>query len=133
MVASIRLLQGKIHRAVVTHADVNYVGSIAIPLSLLDAAGIVPLQEVEVWNVTNGERFATYAVGGREGEGRVLGSAARRVSVGDLLIVASFVHVPLESPAVQQGEHRARLAFVDAHNRLTETKVVSSRKELWTL
>src|SRR5690349_782921 len=133
MVASIRLLQAKIHRATVTHADVNYVGSIAIPLDLLKAAGIVPLQEVEVWNVTNGERFATYAVGGRAGEVRVLGSAARRVSVGDLIIVASFVYAPLESPAVQEGAHQARLVFVDGKNAMTETKVVSSKHELWAL
>lgn len=130
MVGTIRLLQAKIHRATVTHADVHYIGSIALPLSLLEATGIRPLQEVEVWNVTNGERFATYAVGGAEGEVRVLGSAARRVAVGDILILATFVDTPLGAPA---DDHRATIAFVDGANRLTETKRVGTELSLWSM
>ncbi len=133
MSASVRLLQAKIHRATVTHADVNYIGSIAVPLSLLKKSGIVPLQEVEVWDVTNGERFATYVVGGKEGEIRVLGSAARRVALGDLIIIASFANVSLDDPALSRGAHEARLVFVDGANAETETRTVTSAHELWKL
>lgn len=88
-----RFLAGKIHRATVTGAQVNYVGSITIDQDLLDASGIFPLEEVEVWNVMNGERLATYVLPGRRGSGEVTlnGAAARRAAVGDEVIISAFV------------------------------------------
>jgi aspartate 1-decarboxylase len=87
-----KILVGKIHRATVTEADVDYVGSITIDLDLLEPAGFVPLQEVEVWDVTNGARFTTYCLPGERGSGKVCinGAAAHLAHVGDKVIVAAY-------------------------------------------
>ncbi len=87
-----QLLKSKIHRATVTAADLNYVGSITIDQSLLELVDLWPGELVHVWNVTNGERFETYALAGEAGSGvvQVNGSAARRVHVGDIVIIAAF-------------------------------------------
>jgi aspartate 1-decarboxylase len=89
----ISLCKSKIHRATVTHTDVDYVGSIAIDAGLLDRAGLVPGEKVHVWNVTNGERFETYALPAPRGEGAVIvnGAAAHRCRPGDIVIVVAFV------------------------------------------
>ena len=87
-----QLLKSKIHRATVTAADLNYVGSITIDQSLLEAVDLWPGELVHVWNVTNGERFETYVLAGEAGSGvvQVNGSAARRVHIGDIVIIAAF-------------------------------------------
>ncbi len=87
-----QMLKSKIHRATITDADLNYVGSITIDQALLEAVDLWPGELVHVWNVTNGERFETYALAGAPGSGivQVNGSAARRVHVGDIVIVAAF-------------------------------------------
>lgn len=111
------LLKSKIHRASVTHCELHYEGSCAIDEDLLDAADIRENEQVHIWNIANGERFVTYAIRGERGSGIVSlnGSAARRASVGDLIIIAAFGMV-----ADDEGErHVPRLVFVDAANRRT--------------
>lgn len=114
------LLKSKIHRVAATHAELHYEGSCAIDDDLLDAAGIVENEQVHIWNINNGERFVTYAIRAERGSGivSVNGSAARRASVGDLLIIASFAQVH-ES---QVAEHKPRLVFVDEANRQKELR-----------
>lgn len=111
------LLSGKIHRATVTQCELHYEGSCAIDEDLLDASGIHEFERIDIWNINNGERFTTYAIKGQRGSGMISinGSAARRASVGDLVIIAAFVTLEAsELPA-----HKPRLVFVDAHNRQT--------------
>ncbi len=88
----VKILRGKIHRATVSDANIDYEGSITLDASLMEAARILPYQEVEVWDVTNGERLQTYAVAGPRRSGVVClnGAAARKVQVGDLVIVAAY-------------------------------------------
>ncbi|HNZ02535.1 MAG TPA: aspartate 1-decarboxylase [Myxococcota bacterium] len=90
-----RFLRAKIHRATVTDADVDYVGSITIDRDLLDAAGVKPLEEVEVWNVTNGARFSTYCIPGERGSGTVQinGAAAHLAQAGDKVIIAAWIQI----------------------------------------
>lgn len=109
------LLKGKIHRARVTHCELHYEGSCAIDEDLLDASGILENEQVHIWNIDNGERLVTYAIKGERGSGMISvnGSAARRASVGDLVIIAAFAQVP----AAQAPAHRPRLVFVDTANR----------------
>src|SRR5690606_37666294 len=86
------LLKAKIHRATVTHSELNYEGSVAIDGLLLEATGIREFEQVHVWDVTNGARFTTYAIRADEGSGIISlnGGAARHVQVGDLVIIAAF-------------------------------------------
>lgn len=112
-----RFLIGKIHRATVTGAEVDYVGSITMDPDLLEAAGILPLEEVEVWDVMNGARLTTYVLPGRRGSGEVTlnGAAARRVHVGDAVIISAFGLCEGSSPAPPP---RVRIVFPDALNRV---------------
>ena len=110
------MLRCKIHRATVTHADLNYEGSISISPELLDAAGLLPYEAVQVWNVTSGSRFETYAIAGQPGSKdiSVNGAAARLVYVGDLVIIAAFSFMD-EAEAVR---HVPRNVFVDGANQI---------------
>src|SRR6476620_10354179 len=103
------LLKSKIHRAAVTHCELNYEGSCAIDEDLLDAANLAENEQVHIWNINNGERFVTYAIRGERGTGiiSVNGSAARRASVGDLIIIAAFGLVAEDRVA----SHRPKLVF----------------------
>ena len=114
------LLKSKIHRAAATHCELHYEGSCAIDEDLLDAAGMVENEQVHIWNINNGERFITYAIKGQRGSGMISvnGSAARRASVGDLLIIAAFAQVPED----QVATHQPQLVFVDEHNRQTQLR-----------
>ena len=114
------LLKSKIHRVAATHCELHYEGSCAIDEDLLDAANLCENEQVHIWNINNGERFITYAIKGQRGSGMISvnGSAARRASVGDLLIIAAFAQVPED----QVAAHRPQLVFVDAHNRQTELR-----------
>ena len=114
------LLKSKIHRAAATHCELHYEGSCAIDEDLLDAAGMVENEQVHIWNINNGERFITYAIKGQRGSGMISvnGSAARRASVGDLLIIAAFAQVPED----QVAAHQPQLVFVDEHNRQTQLR-----------
>ena len=114
------LLKSKIHRVAATHAELHYEGSCAIDEDLLDAADIMENEQVHIWNINNGERFVTYAIRAERGSGiiSVNGSAARRASVGDLLIIASFAQVH----ETQVKEHQPKLVFVDEANRQKELR-----------
>jgi len=110
-----QMLKSKIHRATVTDADLNYDGSITVDAALMEAADLLPHEQVHVWDVNNGERFQTYVIPGprRSGTICVNGSAARRVHRGDLLIIASFA-------ALDEDEARSyqpTVVRVDARNR----------------
>jgi aspartate 1-decarboxylase len=112
------MLRSKIHRATVTGADLHYEGSVTIDAELMERADILPHQEVEIWNVTNGERFRTYALEGRTGSGVVCinGAAAHKVERGHLVIIATFGWMS-ESDA---RAWRPKVVFVDARNRPVE-------------
>jgi aspartate 1-decarboxylase len=114
------MLKSKIHRATVTGADLHYEGSITIDQNLLEASDIIPYEAVAVWNVTNGNRFETYAINGERGSGVICvnGAAARLVSPRDLVIVASFVDME-NSEALA---HEPKLVFVDDKNRMLPTR-----------
>ncbi|SFE58243.1 aspartate 1-decarboxylase [Paracidovorax wautersii] len=114
------LLKSKIHRVAATHCELHYEGSCAIDEDLLDAANIAENEQVHIWNINNGERFITYAIKGQRGSGMISvnGSAARRASVGDLLIIAAFAQVHED----QVATHQPQLVFVDAQNRQTELR-----------
>ena len=114
------LLKSKIHRATVTHCELHYEGSCAIDEDLLDASDISENEQIHIWNIANGERFITYAIRGERGGGIVSlnGSAARRASVGDLVIIAAFGMVS----DAQTEPHEPRLVFVDGANRQTELR-----------
>ena len=118
------LLSGKIHRATVTEACVDYEGSISIDESLLTAAGIRPYERVEVYNVTTGARFATYAIVAPAGSGTigVNGAAAHLAGKGQLVIIAAYAQMTPEEAEL----HRPRLVFVDAANRVKDRRHVET-------
>ena len=95
----IRTCMAKIHRATVTEADLNYVGSITIDEDLIDAANMIENEKVEVLNINNGERFETYVIKGKRGSGQIClnGPAARRVQLGDIIIVVSYATMEFEA------------------------------------
>jgi aspartate 1-decarboxylase len=94
----IEVLKSKIHRVTVTEADLDYIGSITIDEALLEASGIIENEKVEIYNITNGERFATYAIRGERGSGviGINGAAAHKARVGDLLIIAAYAQMDFE-------------------------------------
>ena len=112
------MLKSKLHRVTTTHADLHYEGSCAIDEDLLEAANIKEYEQIDIWNVNNGERFTTYAIRAERGSGviSVNGSAARRAAVGDILIIATFARFDEQ----ERLEHRPRLVHVDDQNRIIE-------------
>ncbi len=94
----IEVLKSKIHRVTVTEANLDYIGSITIDATLLDASGIIENEKVYIYNITNGERFSTYAIRGEAGSGviGINGAAAHKARVGDLLIIASYATMEFE-------------------------------------
>lgn len=110
------LLNGKIHRATVTGADLHYIGSITLDPVLMEAANILPFERVQVVDITNGNRLETYAIEGVRGEGVVQlnGAAAHLVQVGDLVIVMSYVQV--EDPV--PPDWNPHVVIVDEHNHI---------------
>jgi aspartate 1-decarboxylase len=111
-----RLLKSKIHRVTVTEADLNYPGSITIDLDLMEAADIVEHEQVDVYNITGGERFTTYAIPGEPGSGVICinGAAAHLARQGDLVIIASYADYDAE----EVREHEPRIVLVDERNRV---------------
>ncbi|WP_325319920.1 aspartate 1-decarboxylase [Kingella oralis] len=112
------LLGGKIHRATVTQADLNYVGSITIDQDLLDAADICVNEKVQIVNNNNGARFETYTIAGERGSGIVClnGAAARLVQAGDIVIIMSYVL--LSEPEI--AAHQPKVVLVDGANTIRE-------------
>ncbi len=111
-----QMLLGKIHRAVVTGADVNYVGSITVDPVLLDAAGILPYERVQVVDVENGARLETYTIPGTPGKGEIQlnGAAARLVAVGDHVIIMAYATMTDEEAAA----HRPKVVLVGEGNTI---------------
>ncbi|GCE47932.1 L-aspartate 1-decarboxylase [Thermosporothrix hazakensis] len=116
------MCKGKIHRATVTQANLNYVGSITIDQDLLDAAGIFPYEKVQIVNINNGARLETYTIAGERGSGVIClnGAAARLTAEGDLVIIISYGDFNEE----EIRSLRPRIVFVDENNRMTERKIV---------
>jgi aspartate 1-decarboxylase len=114
------MLGGKIHRAVVTAANVEYEGSVSVDEDLLDAAGILPGEVVHIWDVTNAARLTTYAIAAQRGSGDICvnGAAVHLVHAGDLVIIASFVE--LEDDEARSWKPRA--VFVDTRNHAIEVR-----------
>ena len=115
-----KILKSKIHRATVTGADLHYEGSITIDRNLMEAADILPYEAVDIWNVTFGTRFQTYAIPGQPDSGTICinGAAARLVSRGDLVIIASWSEMADE----QARNYDPKLVFVDEKNRPKELR-----------
>ncbi|MBQ1598086.1 MAG: aspartate 1-decarboxylase [Lachnospiraceae bacterium] len=111
----ITMLKGKIHRATVTQAALDYVGSITVDEDLLDAAGIHEYERVEIADVENGERFATYTIAGERGSGMIClnGAAARCVSIGDHIILMAYAQMTPE----EAKENKPQVVFVDDNNK----------------
>lgn len=112
------MMNAKIHRATVTEANLNYVGSITIDQDIIEAVGILPNELVHIVNNNNGERFETYVIPGERKTGVIClnGAAARRVQVGDVVIIISYVSVSNEEAAT----HQPRVAIMDESNRITQ-------------
>ena len=111
----LNVFKSKIHRATVTHADLEYEGSVTIDADLLDAADIFPHEAIHVWNVTSGTRLVTYALEGPRGSGCVCvnGAAAHLVKPGDLVILATFAEMSRE----EARQHKPKVVLVDGKNR----------------
>lgn len=114
------LLKSKIHRATVTDADLHYEGSVTLDPVLMEAANVLLHERVEIYNVDNGERFATYAIPGTPGAGEVVvnGAAAHKVKPGHLVIVCTYADYDEE----EARNHRPDLVYVDGKNRIVEHK-----------
>jgi aspartate 1-decarboxylase len=110
------MLKSKIHRATITAAELHYQGSLTVDEELLDAADLVPYEQVQIANVCNGERFSTYVIPGPRGSGvmQLNGAAARLGMPGDLVIVMSYGAVT----EAELEQHAPRVVFVDAQNRI---------------
>ena len=122
------MLKGKIHRAVVKQADLNYVGSITVDTKLLEAAGIMEYELVQIVDVENGNRFETYTIAGEPGSGMIClnGAAARQVAVGDHVILMCYAQMTPE----EAKEHRPHVVFVDDKNRIIQVSRYEKHGEL---
>ena len=113
---TLTMLKGKIHRAVVKQADLNYVGSITIDSELLEAAGILEYEMVQIVDVENGNRFETYTIAGEKGSGMIFlnGAAARQVAVGDHVIIMCYAQMSEQ----EAKEHKPYVVFTDEDNHI---------------
>ena len=111
------MLKGKIHRAVVKQAELNYVGSITIDPKLMEAAGILEYEQVQIVDVENGNRFETYTIDGEPGIGMIClnGAAARQVQVGDHVIIMAYCQMD----AKETADHKPKVVFVDEENHIS--------------
>lgn len=114
------MMKSKIHRATVTEANLNYEGSITIDELLMNAAGLLEFELVQIYNITNGERFETYVMKGEKNSGVIClnGAAARKVVVGDKIIIVSYASYDEE----ELKNHKPRIVLVDDENRIKSIK-----------
>lgn len=126
---NISMLKGKIHRATVTQAALDYVGSITIDENLMDAAGIMEYEKVQIVDVNNGSRFETYTIAGERGSGVVClnGAAARCCSVKDKVIIMSYADMTPE----EAKSHRPSVVFVDEINRISRVSTYEKHGQLF--
>lgn len=115
---TIKMLKAKIHRATVTQAELDYVGSITVDMDLLEQAGILEYEKVQIVDVNNGSRFETYTIAGKRGSGVMClnGAAARMVQTGDKIILMAYAQVTPE----EASELRPTVLFVDEKNKVTK-------------
>ncbi len=113
---TIQVLKSKIHRATVTMADLNYLGSIAIDEDIMDAANLIENEKVSIYNITNGERLSTYVIKGERGSGIISlnAAAARKVAVNDLVIIVSYASMDFEAAKT----FKPNILFPDENNRI---------------
>ena len=113
----ITMLKGKIHRAVVQQAELNYVGSITVDPELMEQAGILEYELVQIVDVENGNRFETYTIAGEPGSGMIClnGAAARQAQVGDHVIIMCYCRMPPE----EAKDHKPKVVFVDEQNHIS--------------
>ncbi len=114
------MLKAKLHRAHVTHAELEYEGSCAIDGKLLQAAGIHEYEQIEIYNITNGERFTTYAIRAEEDSGiiSINGAAAHKANVGDIVIIATYIGLNQQELA----NHKPKLVYLNESNEITHTR-----------
>ena len=112
------MLKGKIHRAVVQQADLNYIGSITVDPALMEAAGIYEYEKVQIVDVENGSRFETYTIAGKPNSGMIClnGAAARCVQKGDKVIIMAYCNMTAD----EAKEHRPTVVFVDDNNKVSQ-------------
>ena len=120
------MLKGKIHRATVTEADLDYTGSLTMDVDLMDAAGLIEHEKIQVLDITNGSRVETYIIQGEKGSGQVCinGAAAHHIHPGDLVIIVSYCQISDE----ESRFHHPKIVHVDENNRIisisTETQTL---------
>jgi len=117
---NLTLLKCKLHRACVTHAELHYEGSCAIDGRLLEAAGILEYEQIQIYNINNGERFTTYAIRAEDGSGiiSINGAAAHKASPGDLIIIAAYASMS----SAEAVNFKPKLVYLDEHNNITHTR-----------
>jgi aspartate 1-decarboxylase len=115
-----KMLRGKIHRATITEANLHYQGSVTIDADLMEAADLIEYEQVEIWNITNGNRFSTYTILGERGSGTICinGAAAHKATTGDMVIIASFGWMSED----EARRHKPRVVLVDEANRIVEAE-----------
>jgi aspartate 1-decarboxylase len=113
------MLKCKLHRVHVTHSELHYEGSCAIDQRLLEAAGLLPYEQIQIYNVTNGARFTTYVIEGERDSGviSINGAAAHHAKPGDVIIIAAYA----QFTAAEAQAYKPRLVYVDGHNKITRT------------
>ena len=109
-------LKGKIHQATINESNLHYEGSLTVDRELMEAAGMLPYEKVEVYNITNGNRFSTYLIEGKRGSGiiGVNGAAAHLAQPGDLIIVASYAMIYED----ELSEYKPKIVLLDSHNKV---------------
>ncbi len=122
------MLKCKIHRAVITQAELNYVGSVTIDEDLMDAAGLCEYERVHIVNINSGSRIETYVIAGERGSGMIClnGAAARSGQKGDLIIIMAYASMTPQ----EAKEHRPQVVFVDEQNRIVRTAQYEKHGEL---
>ena len=113
---NIKMLKGKIHRATVVQAELEYIGSITVDKDLVEASGILEYEKVQIVNINNGSRFETYTIAGERGSGLIClnGAAARCVQVGDKIIIMAYCNMDEK----EAKDHKPRVVFVDEKNKI---------------
>jgi aspartate 1-decarboxylase len=115
---NLNMMKCKIHRATVTDADLNYEGSVSIDKKLIQAAGLLLNEKVDVYNCNNGARFSTYVIEGKKGQVCLNGAAARHVQKGDLVIIVAYASMS----ETEAKKHHPKVVFVDAKNQISELR-----------
>jgi len=115
-----RMLKSKLHRVTVTHSELEYEGSCAIDINLLKEANINEYEQIAIYNITNGERFTTYAISAEQGSGiiSINGAAAHKANPGDMLIIATYA----DYNEIELEKYSPSLVYVDSNNNITITK-----------